>query len=254
MMRDEFDRLVTEGKQLFEKQQYETALLRFELALEKSFLLGSDKDAIVVNEYLGKIYDLTKKPDNAIQYYKNNLDLYQDMHDQKGAASCLNKIGQLFFAKGDFNAALNYHMKSIEICKELDDKEGEAIALKNIGMIHTKLGNHVLALRAHTASLDLKRKIGDRRGEALSLYYMGQSEADAGVFDKARDNFEKALEIFQNMGLKDDVKKVQRELEELDGMEDEYEEDMEIGEKIVKRADTKLTNKFRADDFIPRKK
>lgn len=254
MILEDFNRLLKEGKEFFENQQYEIALLRFELALEKSYLLGSDKDALVVNEFLGKIYDVLKDHDHAIQYYKNNLDLYQDMHDQKGTASCLNKIGQLYFAKGDYDASLNFHMKSIEASKEIDDKEGEAVALKNIGMIHSKLGNHVLALRALTASLDLKRKLGDRRGEALSLYYMGQSEADEGEFDNARDDFEKALEIFKNMGLKEDIKKVQRELEELDVMEEEYEEDMEIGNKIVKKADAKLTNKFRADDFIPRKK
>ncbi len=254
MMRDEFNRLVNEGKQFFEKQQYDLALLKLELALEKSYQLGSDKDALVVNDYLGRIYDLLKDRDHAIQYYKNNVDLYEDMHDRKSLALTMNKIGQLLFLKGDLNAAMNYHMKSLEICKDLDDREGEAIALRNIGMIHTKLGNHVLALRAHTASLDLKRKMGDRRGEALSLYYIGQSEADEGNFDEARENFEKALEIFKNMGLKEDVKKVERELEEVDVMEDEYEEDMKIGSSLTKRADSKVTNKFRSDDFIPRKR
>jgi tetratricopeptide (TPR) repeat protein len=252
MMRDEYNRLVQEGTQFFEKQQYDLALLNFELALEKSYLLGSDKDSLIVNEYLGKIYDLLKDRDHAIQYYKNNLDLYEDMQNRKGVASTMNKIGQLYFLKGDMNAAMNYHMKSMEMCRDLEDKEGEAIALKNIGMIHSKLGNHVLALRAHTASLDLKRKTGDRRGEALSLYYMGQSEADSGNFDEARENYEKALTIFKNMGLKEDIKKVDRELEELEDMEDEYESDMEIGKSLSKKADTKLTNKFRADDFIPR--
>lgn len=253
-MSKEFNDLLSEGKQLFEQQQYETALLRFELALEKSYFLGSDKDALVVNEYLGKIYDALKDQDHAIQYYQNNLELYQDMHDLKGTAMCYNKIGQLFSAKGDFESALNNHMKCIEIAKETEDKETESIALKNIGMIHTRLGNHVLALRALTASLDIKRKLGDRRGEALSLYYMGQSEADAGEFDNARDDFKKAAEIFKNMGLKEDMKKVKREFDELDAMEDEYEEDMEIGESMSPKADKKLINKFRADDFIPRKK
>jgi tetratricopeptide (TPR) repeat protein len=253
-MSEEFNELLSEGKNLFDQQQYETALLRFELALEKSYILGSDKDSLVVNEYLGRIYDVLKEHDQAIHFYENNLELYQDMHDMKGTATCFNKIGQLFFAKGDYQAALNNHMKCMEIAKETDDRETEAIALKNIGMIHTKLGNHVLALRALTASLDIKRKLGDRRGEALSLYYMGQSEADAGNFDKARENFKQAAEIFKNMGLKEDVKKVKRELDELDVMEDEYDEDMEIGESMAPKADKMLVNKFRADDFVPRKK
>ncbi len=117
-------------------------------------------------------------------------------------------------------------------------------------MIHTKLGNHVLALRAHTASLDLQRKLGDRRGEALGLFYVGQSQVDSGDYETAKGNLENALGIFNNLGLKDDAKKVQLELDELAALEAELDVELDVSSRFK----GKLRNKFIADDFIRMKR
>jgi tetratricopeptide (TPR) repeat protein len=194
--------------------------------------MGSDKDTLIVKEHLGKAYAKLKKIDKAIKYYSDNLDLYRDMKDTRGVARTLNKIGLIYLAKGNLDLALNYQLQCLEACKEAGDREGEAITLKNIGKIHSRLGNHVLSLKAHTASLNIKRKLGDRRGEALSLFHLGQSKIDAGDFENARMELEKAKTIFKNMGLKKELKRVEEELEELDALEEDMDLELEYGLKI----------------------
>ena len=248
-MKDDYEELLNQGKKHLEKKEYQDAILKLELALEKSFLMGSDRDAIIVNEYLGKTYAELKDHDRAIKYYKDNLTLYEDLQDKKRTIRTLNKIGLVLMAKKDYKGALNYHMKCLEACQNENDRENEAIALKNIGMIHSQLGNHVLSLKAHTASLDIKRNLGDRRGEALGLYFIGQNKIDTGNYGAARENLEKAYKIFKNMGLKEDCEKVNIELDELDELEAELDLELEYTTKI--RGKHKMHGgRFPADDFL----
>ncbi|MHA1792978.1 MAG: tetratricopeptide repeat protein [Promethearchaeota archaeon] len=232
MIRDEFNRFLENGKKYFKDGDYQEAIINFEHALERSYMMGSDELSLIVNEYLGKAYVKMKNPEKAVKHYEDNLIVYEDMQDLKGLATTLNKLGLIYQARGDFQKAIQYHMKCIEACKNLGDKSGEATALKNLGIIHSRLGNHVLALKAHRASLEIKKVLGDRRGEALSLLYLGQSQIDAGDFENARKNLERALEIFTKMGLKDDIKRVESELEDLDALEEEFELELEINHKF----------------------
>lgn len=228
MIRDEFQHFLEDGIKFLDQKDFQEAIRNFELALEKSYMMGSDKDSLIVNEYLGKVYHLMHNIDRAIEYYKENLTLYMDLKDAKGIMRTLNKIALILFVGRKYKEALEYHMRCLEICRNVGNKHGEAVTLKNIGMIHSRLGNHVLALKAHTASLDIKRNLGDRRGEALSLYFLGQSQIDAGKFDLARKNLQAAGKILKNLGLKADLKKVNAEIEELDKIEEEFELELEI--------------------------
>ncbi|MHA1682494.1 MAG: tetratricopeptide repeat protein [Promethearchaeota archaeon] len=239
MIREEFETFLNDGKRFLEEMDFQEAIRRFELALEKSYMMGSDADSLIVNEFLGKAYRKMKNPEKALEYYKESLVVYEDLKDTRGVTRVLNKIALILYANGNLKESLQYHMKCLEACREGKDKKSEAIILKNIGIIHSKLGNHILALKAHTASLDIKRKLGDRRGEALSLFYLGQSQIDTGEYDKSRENLERSLKIFRRLGLKEDVEKVRAELEDLDNLQDEI--DLEID----------LDRKFHFGDFIP---
>lgn len=238
---EEFKELLEGGKKLLAEGNLYDAILNFELALEKAYLMGSDRDSIVVHEYLGKTYTKLKDPERAASHYKENLEIYEDMQDYKGLASTLNKLGMIYAASGQLEQALQYHMRCLEVCKKSGDVSGEATTLKHVGLIHQRLGNHVLALKAHTASLELKRNKGDRRGEALALFYMGQNEMDAGHFEEARKYLQEARTIFKNLGLKDELRQVDDELDLLEEMEQDMEYELEYEDKI---------KKFTKDDFF----
>ncbi|MHA1370531.1 MAG: tetratricopeptide repeat protein [Promethearchaeota archaeon] len=233
MIREEFEQFLETGKDFLRKRDFREAIINFELALERAYMLGSDRDAMIVNEYLGKAFMESRDYKKSLEYYENNLMLHEDMQNIKGVISTLNKIGLIYAASGNYDRAIQYYLKSLEVAKENGEHEAEATVLRNLGIIYNKLGLNVLALKAHTASLNIKRKMGDRRGEAMTLLNIAQSQIDTGEYGKARENLEKALVLCNKLGLKKEKKKVQDELDLLDELEAEMDLELAVVDRFI---------------------
>jgi tetratricopeptide (TPR) repeat protein len=83
------------------------------------------------------------------------------------------------------------------------------------------------ALRCYQKSLALKRMLGDSQGEALDYETMAQDYEYAGNFEQAMENYKIVLDIYQQLGLKSEIQRVQTILDEL---QDQVENVNELNE------------------------
>ncbi len=136
----------------------------------------------------------------ALVYYQNGLNIFKEISDQEGIASCLNATGLVYLDKNDYTKALNYFTRCLKIREEIDDKEGVASALNNIGYIYHSQEDYPYALDYYSQSLSIREEIGHHRGIATSLLNIGEIYTAQDDYLKALDYFSRCLKIFEEVG------------------------------------------------------
>jgi tetratricopeptide (TPR) repeat protein len=77
--------------------------------------------------------------------------------------------------------------------------DGETLALVRLGAVHISCRRYDTALECLDRALIIRREIGDRWGQGEVLLSRGQALAGAGQTAAARDSWQEALVIFDEL-------------------------------------------------------
>jgi tetratricopeptide (TPR) repeat protein len=98
-------------------------------------------------------------------------------------------------------------------------KEAEAVYLVKlcnlIGLCYSNLGEPNSALETYKLCLSLANSLNDKKGEAFALCSLGRISENRGKWRKALRYFERALEIFTQIGAQKEIKITKRNIQEL---------------------------------------
>ncbi|MBZ5553999.1 MAG: tetratricopeptide repeat protein [Acidobacteriia bacterium] len=176
----------------------------------------------------------------AIDNYLAALALAQSIKDSRNEGDILNSIGEAYFRLGDFKTAANYHQRALEKVREFNrpvltglllrnvagdyansQKVGEAIstlsealalaekekdrslkgfAANDLGALYLDQGDPAKAREYFDRALQVRREIGDKRGEAETLMYLGMLEFQAKHFEAAARHFDGAISTAKAIG------------------------------------------------------
>ncbi|MBP7809534.1 MAG: tetratricopeptide repeat protein [Bacteroidia bacterium] len=110
-------------------------------------------------------------------------------------AKALNNVGYYLKESNDFkNAILNYE-KSKEIFIELNDKSGEATCITNIGAAEVIIGHVADAVIKYERAFNLFKEVGDKSNAAVVLNNIGNIYLNQGNLKLALDHFNEALKM-----------------------------------------------------------
>ena len=151
---------------------------------------------------IGAIYDDQGKIHAAADFYKQSLEIYDEIGHKLGMATSLNNIGYIYMHLGDIEAALDYYHKSLKIKEELGNKKGLAISLNNIGYIYRNQGDVEKGLEYYFKSLAIQEEVGDRTGQAYSLTNIGTIYEYQKKSDLALEYYNKSLRIQEEISYK----------------------------------------------------
>lgn len=124
--------------------------------------------------------------------------------DRLYLAQVLNNLGFVHQCIHDFVLADQYYARSLEIYRALNNGDSAefAIALHNAGRTAYLQKNSKAAWNYWTEELDMWKRLKNpdcTHYVATCLQACGEVMADAGEFERARRNFEQALELRQNV-------------------------------------------------------
>ncbi len=115
--------------------------------------------------------------------------------------------------KGEYDRALELLEKSMVILEQIESKPGLAGAYHVYGMLYWFMKDKEKMVEYYQRSTRLYEEINVPHYEARYSYEFGQALLELGDKDAARKTLEKALNIFEEMGLEKMVKKIKRELQ-----------------------------------------
>lgn len=154
---------------------------------------------------LAVAYQLLNKPDDALGYFQQSLEVRQRLKDKRGIADSLGGISQVQASKGQMALALKTHLEEIQMRREIGDKKGLGDSLIDLGDVYRGLGQYDEVLKMTKEALEIEREVGNKTNEALALNDIGNAYLEKGQYEDARTYFEQALRLRQELKVPDDI-------------------------------------------------
>ncbi|UCG69523.1 MAG: DUF2791 family P-loop domain-containing protein [Thermoplasmata archaeon] len=145
--------------------------------------------------YLIKAADKAKKDysnEEAIKFYNFALELEQDPQKRMGI---LEDLGAIYDLIGNYEMGIDSYKKARELTK---DPKKKAEFTANIGGLLEKNGKFEEAMNLNNEALDMV-KDEDCIGKALALHNLGHLVFMMGDYNKAIENLEQSLEIYEKI-------------------------------------------------------
>ncbi len=142
----------------------------------------------------------TGKFDEALETYKQVLEIRKQLEDKAGIAQTLNNIGNVYSNQGEYSQALDVLQQALTARKELNNRPGTAETLNLIGFVYQRQRDFPKALNLHQEALDIATTSGDRPNQGESLHNIAAVKASQGQLDQALEFYQQALTIRDEVG------------------------------------------------------
>jgi DNA-binding SARP family transcriptional activator len=148
---------------------------------------------------IGQDLDRQDQPREALGPLSRALQLFRAAGHRAGQSRALNGLGWCHARLGEHQQALGYLEHALALHRELGDPTGEAATMHSFGYACHQLGRHADASDCYRRSLDLYRELGDLYDQAYVLSYYGDALHSAGDVRAARQAWQQALVILNDL-------------------------------------------------------
>ena len=136
----------------------------------------------------------------ALDYYQQALTIQEASNDQLGKSNTLGNISLVYNSLGEYPTALTYGEQALAQHQEFHDQQAISNDLSNLGMIYDNLGEYAQALNYYQQALVIKQKLGDRHGMANNFANLGTAYQKMNNYSAAENYYQQALKIQQELG------------------------------------------------------
>jgi tetratricopeptide (TPR) repeat protein len=150
----------------------------------------------------------------ALLYYNQAVEAYQEEENKGGEASTLDSIGDAYLEIKNYPAAINSYSSARSIFDSLDNDKGEAQMYFMLGYAHQLKGNEAKAaggLKAaedsyeeavenYENSLKIREQLGDAAGQIAACTNLAEVYLSLGDAEKAEKYVERAKSLQQQQG------------------------------------------------------
>lgn len=202
---------------------------------------------------LAVFYEGLKEFEKALSYNEKSLALFEEAKNKRQIANLELSLGYLKTKIGKNEEALKHFSRSAELMNTIGSKLGSAAALLAKGRLYADIGRHDEAVIALSAALSDFRDMDAKRKEAATIISLvqvlieqknlqsGYDYINEGLeltntddflsergklhklyarglktehkFSEAKESYQKAIDIFEKLGRKNDVEEVKKEME-----------------------------------------
>ncbi len=178
----------------------ETALLKLLDAYQMFENSGDDRGLASVLNWIGNVYLRMGSYTNALEYFSKSMGISQVIGDDENTSSCLTNIGRVYYGLSDFSNALDHHLKSLELRQQFDSAAGEATTFWDVGRTYYGMNDLDNAYDYTVKSFAIRREIGDQRGMGASLHVLGEIFQKRKQYPQALRQFLKARQYVHQSG------------------------------------------------------
>jgi DNA-binding SARP family transcriptional activator/tetratricopeptide (TPR) repeat protein len=163
--------------------------------------LGYEGEHAYVHSNFGTVLASKGQFDQAVAHYWQAYDLYEGLQHVKGQAAALEGIGWCHGQQGRYYLAIRYVENAMILYRRLDDRKGQSDCWARLGESRHLLGQYRQAIDCHLRAIALGQEIGSRASEAEVLTRLGDSAHAAGDPVAARQAWDNALVILDELRL-----------------------------------------------------
>ena len=197
------DPLLSLGKLMYSKGDYQKAIDFFEQLLDDKVFLSYLPNQSVIHNELAQNYKQIGNLNRARQLYEIALTIARQHPtgncDDQYVAGILNNQGMIYLTEKNYTKALEYFEQAFCSCTAhpTPHLEHMSIYLNNIGLVQNRLKNFEQSLIFYEKSLMIKREILPANHPAIAntLCNIGELHAQQGRYEQAMDLYKETLRI-----------------------------------------------------------
>lgn len=149
---------------------------------------------------LGSVCELRGDYAQSLTHLDRALELYKKSSASRGEMIAVNNaIAKVHANLGDYSKALAFLYDSLKVLEEYEDKIAEANTLNSMSVLYQRLGNFEKAESCARHCLELAGEIGERRVLGVARVNLGNAFGMTKNWQRALDQWEIALAIFESM-------------------------------------------------------
>lgn len=146
---------------LFKSHNYEGALDMARLGFEKAQKL-KDKNQIAYGYfYQARYYDKLGPYNESVILYMQALAIFKALDNTAQVSRCYYKLGFNHFKLADYDLGLDYYFKSLKLDEERNYKPGIALTLERIGKLYLNTGDFYKARESFERALNIFIELKD---------------------------------------------------------------------------------------------
>jgi serine/threonine protein kinase/tetratricopeptide (TPR) repeat protein len=195
-------------------------------ALSLAIQVDNQEQKGTILHALGIAYSSLNKPDDALQNYKQALEIRRRLGQKKGIADGLSMMAQTYDGLGKSDLALKNYNDALQLYREIGDQQDTGDILLDLGQFHNDRGRYDEALKLFKESLQIQRDLHNPNNEALCLNNIGNSYLSKSDYDDARIYFEQALTLREKINVPSDIALTVHNLAEVSAKTGQYEQSL----------------------------
>jgi tetratricopeptide (TPR) repeat protein len=168
---------------------YTQLLNRLDSGLDSTILSGLG----ITSHTLGKY-------EQAIGYYKRDLEIAEQLVDVDREVSALSNMALAYHFLQEYSVAQEYHDRCLAKVDQIDDLAKRGAVFGNLGLTYKAQKNDEKALECFERHLALARQAKNQEGQGAALGNLGSLYRRLGRIDDGRGCYEEYLAITVGMG------------------------------------------------------
>ncbi|MBE7176153.1 MAG: tetratricopeptide repeat protein [Mucilaginibacter polytrichastri] len=125
------------------------------------------------------------RPDSALIYAQEGLNLARKFSMKRGEADCMNRLGVVLWKNGKYDRALLFLLQSLKIREEINDLLGMLKSLSDIGIVYSDQGENRTALTYHFRARAIALELQEKRRLGIILSNIGNCYSKLNNIDSA---------------------------------------------------------------------
>lgn len=167
--------LYSQGWEAYRLGDTDTAQRLGEDALALSTALNAQRDRARSLNLLGAVQDMRSQPEQAKEYKRRSLELYEAAGDQMMVGIMLNNLGATAENFGDHAEAASLFQRALTIAEDIGDQEGVMLYLSNLAGSRVGLGAYAEAEADLRRVLQMANAAGGFFAFSGTCYYLAEA-------------------------------------------------------------------------------
>ncbi len=141
--------------------------------------------------------------DKGLEYFFLALPIFRKINYLDGVAIVSLNIGEIYQKEKMYDSAIYYFQNSYKI---YEGTSNAAFSLTHLGEIYAQKGNFEKAYQYHYASIEIAKRLDTKKELTESILGLAQTQLKQEKIEEAIQNFNKALQIAEEINSMNDIK------------------------------------------------
>lgn len=168
-------------------------------ALNLAHILNNKEGISDSYNRIGNVYFYRGDNEKALEFYQKCLKLRLELNNPKMISNIYHNLGSLYNYENNLSKAIEYYEKGLELSLSINDQESVISFYNRMGLTYQKNAKYKEAIQHHLKAIEIAENTNDIESKASLYNGIGNSYYEISSYDQALNYFFKALDIYQEL-------------------------------------------------------